>query len=616
MIAVHAAVLSLLSAGAAGVPLLSLEGPLVVEFVQDPETRALCGGRGVLRLSLAEPATLTLALDGSVLAASVDAGPVASVQTVPLSAGPHELVLELPAWPGAPERTLTYQIEARSQTGAARQLVSGNVWGDLVNPTVLPIGHTFVKGVDLLDGHLVQQSTDIKIPGRHLELELTRTYSSASRRMRGLAGAGWTASLLGGLFARPTCGLYAVVTADGSAQTFQSTDGRHFTRHRGYHTSLARDPDGVFVFQDKAGLRYRYARTADAWGRHRLLHTEEPHGDRLELRYDARGRAVEVAEVQKGLGGVRLIPRVLHLEYLRAGGFDRLSMVEAVSLGLRVEFSYDEWGNLTRAVRRDDELPRVAEETGAYSVRDPRDRHQLETFVGEDGVRREYRYQGERVVRIEETSAKGEKEVTALSYPRVDGDPAEVFRAVVGSGAMAARYRMNADGFPVEIDDADGTLGRRKIWRSTWDRWEKVKTGQTNSRGYLAVYAYDDRGNLVSETTTEEGATRPRVASYAYDPRFNKLVYRRDAQGRVSTWAIDPRTGDLLSAKVAGKPPAVYEYDAEGRLIDERDGEGRCTRYLDHDSFGNSTRIIHPDGKVERREYDLRGRSVKLTPDQ
>ena len=61
--------------------------------------------------------------------------------------------------------------------------------------SVLPVGHTFVKGVDLLDGHLVASSTDVRVAGR-IPLELTRTYGSSGLRDGGAMGAGWTHNYL------------------------------------------------------------------------------------------------------------------------------------------------------------------------------------------------------------------------------------------------------------------------------------------------------------------------------------------------------------------------------------------------------------------------------------
>ena len=140
----------------------------------------------------------------------------------------------------------------------------------VLNRSVLPVGHTFVKGVDLLDGHLVQQSTDFKVPGRHLGLELTRTYSSAGWSSQGPLGGGWSLNYASRLYEDGDCGLVTVVTADGSSQVFRSTDGLlSFTPQKGYHTRLEHDGT-IYRFIDKAGNVHRFESARRRTARARL----------------------------------------------------------------------------------------------------------------------------------------------------------------------------------------------------------------------------------------------------------------------------------------------------------------------------------------------------------
>ena len=82
-------------------------------------------------------------------------------------------------------------LRARRGRSTRTAEVEGKIANKVINRPVLPVGRTFVKGVDVLDGHLVRQSTDVKIQGRHLGLEVTRTYSSSARGEDGVMGAGW-----------------------------------------------------------------------------------------------------------------------------------------------------------------------------------------------------------------------------------------------------------------------------------------------------------------------------------------------------------------------------------------------------------------------------------------
>src|SRR5262249_58633961 len=97
----------------------------------------------------------------------------------------------------------------------------GEIASVLHNRPVLPVGHTFVKGVDLLDGHVVRSSTDLQLPGRHLGLQVVRTYSSAGRGASGVLGAGWAFNYESRLV-DAGCGLVSVGTPDGSPQLFRT----------------------------------------------------------------------------------------------------------------------------------------------------------------------------------------------------------------------------------------------------------------------------------------------------------------------------------------------------------------------------------------------------------
>ncbi|NTX54913.1 transglutaminase domain-containing protein, partial [Myxococcus sp. CA039A] len=58
---------------------------------------------------------------------------------------------------------------------------------------VLPVGHTFVKDVSVVDGHLTKQFADLRVSGRGPALAFTRSYSNQGFEA-GPLGRGWTHS--------------------------------------------------------------------------------------------------------------------------------------------------------------------------------------------------------------------------------------------------------------------------------------------------------------------------------------------------------------------------------------------------------------------------------------
>ena len=370
---------------------------LLLEVVRDPVDGSLCGTGDVLVLNVCEQSRVTLRIDGAVPPMlSMDGQPV-YLADLSLAPGTHVVSVPFGTIGNGLDTEKPFTVVATSESDPGRVAErQGRVANKLVNRPVLPVGRTFVKGVDLFDGHVVRQATDLKIQGRHLGLEVTRTYSSASKGEDGTLGAGWGWNYSSGLW--PTgCGLYSVSTADGSSQVFRTIDGgQTFTPQRGYHTKLVKLPkDDGFEFTDKAGVKHYFREPMDPAqpeGARRLDRIVEPHGDRVEVTYDLRGRVASVREVLRGERPVRR----LDARYVRVNKHDRVASVES-NLGHRVEYGYDAEGNLTSVKRSGGNVdggPDAAPVTESYEYDTTRisDTHQMTAAVGPNGDRTEYTY--------------------------------------------------------------------------------------------------------------------------------------------------------------------------------------------------------------------------------
>lgn len=592
-------------------PLVELLTPVVdMELVRVPDADVLCAAGGVVRFRLAREARVSLGVAGQPARGTVDGAPSAvPVNDLSLGPGAHEVVVAGGRREGLATAERPFTLAARAPGTAGPATASGALRDERVDHAVMQVGRTFLSGVDLLDGHLVHQVKDLDPEGRHLSLELTRTYSSAGRSAAGLAGAGWRLNYESAVTPLPECGLVAVRTADGGTQAFVAApgDAASYRPQRGYHTTLRRNPDGSFDFVDKAANRHHFAeRAAGTAASLRLAWIEEPHGDRIALAYDGDGRLREVSEWHPGLGPVR----TLVFRHAERGGRPRIVSARAWGLGLGVDFRHDDAGNLLDATRTDREAG-LAIDRYRYSTSSPRDPHRLlaSTPSGEGTTR--YAYAEAAVAGV----ADAGEAVTSVSPPGApstsfvyDGSRAAqgFFRidARTGDGAPT-RYLLNRDGNPLEIDEP-GTP-RRTVTKTAFDPLHVVKTVQEQGNGRRLEYAYDASGNLTLELEKAAKSAPPRRTAYAYDPRFNKLVHKEDPEGRRSAWTIDPRTGDLLREELPGGKVSTWSYDRQGCLSEARE-EGRLSLYRRPDTFCNATEVLAPDGSVTRRRYDPRGR--------
>ncbi len=172
---------------------------------------------------------------------------------------------------------------------------------------------------------------------------------------------------------------------------------------------------------------------------------------------------------------------------------------------------------------------------------------------------------------------------------------------------------LNGNGSPLEIHEPLG-----KTTTMEWATTDIFKTKETQPKteaypqGRVTDYGYDDRANLTSEriTAPDFGVVE---TTYEYDPKFNKLTLKHDAEGRETSYRIDTDTGDLLEMKDSVGNKTSYDYDTHGQLTRVTDSRGHATTHTEHDSFGNARRITDPEGNVTTREYDLRGRLTRQT---
>ena len=614
--------------------LLDLKTPIVVmSYTRDPLNGVTCGREEELLFVLCRDARVTLTVADQVVTGAIDNGivPVA-VSDVLLAAGAHKILLPPGLFSATSEDSKPFALRAVDVLDPTLDVTApGTLEVSVRNRSVLPVGHTFVKGVDLLDGHLVRQGTDLKVAGRHLGLEMARTYSSAGSGRKGVMGAGWVWNWETSLAPSRECGLVTVTTPDGSSQTFRTTDGGiTFKAQKGYHTRLVKLGDGSFDFTDKAGTRYHFQAPLDPTkpdGDRRLEYVEEPHLDRLVPTYDTSNRVTRVAEVHPEAGEVR----ALEISYEKAGGFDRVARAAIPALGLEATYTYDTFGNLVSATRKGTNLgagPAASDrvESFEYSATEVRDRHQMRAAVDPNGNRTEYEYYkktdtfpGERRLAIDqkEEFVRRVREfalaptflvpLTEFQYDYTEALSRRFQTTVKDARLNETLYVMNGNGSPLEIREP---LGRTT--RMEWATDDIFKTRETDPLLRVTTYGYDLRGNLTSEriATPDLGVVETR---YEYDTRFNKLTLKTDAEGRATRYDIDPDRGDLVRLTDAVGNKTEYRYDTRGRLTEVIDPRGHSTPHSDHDSFGNARQIEDPLGNRTEREYDLRGRLVGQT---
>ena len=636
---------------------------------QRPTTRR-CGNAAVVQLSMCRAGYLSVDVsDGPDLVGWVDPDFDCSeeppepepISRALLGEGRHTLLLPYRENVGEPleagrvvppERELLLTVEDAADPDLVDEASAALLHRQEARPA-WPVAHTFVSGVDVHDGHLVHQATDLSLPGRHIGLTFTRSYSSAGLPdPTGVLGVGWSWNLGGTVHENPECGEVTVVTGEGGGQKFTTEDWARFDRGVGAQGRLEADGLHAYDWFDASGRRYHFEdlsgrESRDCPPQFRLAYIEEPHGDRLVPEYD-EGRIVAVGEVHPEAGETPV--RRLEILTDQVAGADRVVRVRGH--GLEVAYGYDDHGNLIRVQRsgrtapveqwpsdscRPDDVerpPEVAEtltvvETYDYSVDSPRDRHQLVEHVDVDGNMTTWRWHrgatpsdeaieglpwGELVEAVEQHVDDETVLQTVFEYDFSELASSDRHETIV-TDARGNGTRYLLDGYGAVWEEEDLVLGARTV--TSWRDDDVLVDWTEDALGRRTSYTYDTRGNPETTTihSTFDGAYPgfgDVLTRQTWHPDFGRLVGTIDPGGHEHLWELDDVTGDLLQEIDAVGNVTRYDYEA-GLLVGitgprgSAGGEGHTTRYAGHTSFGLPTETIDPLGLSARTTYDQRG---------
>ncbi len=491
---------------------------------------------------------------------------------------------------------------------------SGTIHVATTGHNVLPVGHTFVKGVDLLDGHLVSSSSDVSILGRGPALEVVRTYGSVGKRSSGVVGAGWSMNYLSTLVITD-CG-WTIRGGDGSGQSF-TREGSEFVPQKGYHTELVRNDDGSFDFFTKGRIRYHYkdvelfAGEPLYGGRPTLDFIEDPNGNRIQIGYDAQRNITSATEVFAG--GTR--GRTLSFFYATVRSEPRLTRVEG-PLGLEITYEYDERGNLVK-VTRDERVERYG-----YSIDNPLDPHNLVAYTDPNGNVTRYEYFADGEAFPGETpdtlaAAEGKFEwvkrvhepegaTTEFFYDLTEINAGLFNTAVTDARGSVTRYKLNLNGSPVRIEEPKGV-----VTTMVWAADDIFKTQETDAKLRVTDFVYDPNANLIRETVHAGGDIGDVVTEFEYHPVFNKMTRKRvhnDGGVQETVFLINDANGNLEKVTDAEGNETEYTYATNGDLelvSGPRPGQRAGFTY---DAFGNPFETTDGEDNVTTTVYDDRSR--------
>jgi RHS repeat-associated protein len=455
--------------------------------------------------------------------------------------------------------------------------------------------------VNTATGNYNYETTDLRVPGRGLDLEFGRSYNSQDATP-GPLGTGWSHSFNIYLI-DPSSNSPAVHYSDGKiiAYVNQTGTSNYLSSYPGYYDQLIKNADNSWTLKKPDQHTYQF----DNNGKLRTI--RDRNGNQITLNYNGSGALSQIIDTAGRLytlvysGSVITSvtdPAGRKLQFSYDAASNQISFRDANN-NLNT-YSYDANKRLTRIVdgrgnnllvNSYDSNNRVATQTngrgnlwsfvynsdGSTSVFDPNN-------PASNANSKPIRY-------THDTNFNMQRETDRLSNQvdvRYDDRNNRSQVSDLKSNYFSYQYDPNGN----VTAQTDPLLNIRQATYNS----QNNPTRFTNELGALTQLSYDSKGNLLNVTDALNKITKT-----AYNALGQPTV-TTDAKGNPTTRAYDAQ-GNLISVKDALNNTTSYTYDNVGRRKSMTDARGRTTNYT-YDSNDNLLTVTDPSGNVITYTYD------------
>ncbi|MDP3787261.1 MAG: RHS repeat-associated core domain-containing protein [Candidatus Omnitrophota bacterium] len=457
-----------------------------------------------------------------------------------------------------------FDTSDRWSSSSETRIVIGNL-APAVDPTK-EISHdkatTVAEPINVANGDMFTSKTDISIPAKEINLELSRAYNSQDD-FNGQFGYGWRSN-------------FDILLSEQPENSVIETD------EEGVYTTYTIQPDGTY--KPSAGKYSQLTKNSD--GTYTIL---RKHG--RTLYFDIQGRVTKIEERNGSAIDILRTPDGIITEVSDSSG-RKLSftanpqgkIIQVTDLADRIfKYDYDADGNLVKVT---DPLNHETfyQYDGNHNLIHQTDANAHSLYFEYDAQDRAYH-----------SWQDGNNNAVSLVF-----DPANKITTSTDSLGNATRYEYNNYGLVTRITDSQNNI---QIF--TWDE-ALNKTSATDQSGNLTYFTYDSRGNL---STVKDPLTN--TATFTYEPNFDFVSSITDVLGNVTEYLYDSK-GNLIQVKDALNNTTSYSYDISGKPIQLKDPNNNITNF-NYDSYGNLIRIIDSQNNQTNFTYDIIGNLTRIT---
>lgn len=361
-------------------------------------------------------------------------------------------------------------------------------------------------GVNVSNGNLVTQETDLTISGRGIPVELQRTYNSRSTGS-GMFGYGWWSNW----------DLRLVDSGDGPITLIDEDFTRHIFGQRadgvyqaagGVYLDLVKNADGTYTITSPEGTKTHF-NTAG-----KLVSIVDTNGNATTFTYDAAGKLTTVKDAS---GRSTLLTH--HASGQVASVTDPAGRV--------IGYSYDTVGNLTKKTDAAGAATLYAYDAARNlsSITDARNNATTITYDASD-----------RVATISRPlTVDGVKKTSTATYTY---DAANLWTTVVDGEGRRIDFSHNANGNVTQIIENPTDAATKAVTKFGYDNHNnltEITDPNVNASGGTAstVYAYDAKGNVTAVQLPEQ-----QQANFSYNGQ-NDLIRAEDFKSNVDQFGYD-----------------------------------------------------------------------------
>jgi len=412
-----------------------------------------------------------------------------------------------------------------------------------------------------------------------------------------------------------TDGLTATVdlgNGEDMAFTRPTTDDP-FTAPAGWERYQVTKVDGVqYKLTDKNGYTYTFLGSANPT---RLINTRNRYGSGEDYSYDASGYVTHIGRYADGTGHVD------DIHVLRDTAHAITSIYDYA--GRTVNYSYDASSRLTKVEDACGSCSTLPTAEYAYDGSD-----RITAIKDADGSTiRTIGYDGSNRVSYDIDAAGG---TFHFEYGTPD--------LVIDPEGNTSEYTFDGSGNLVTKNFTMGAgAGDDILYIYQYDSSRRV-TSATLPSGAVVSYAYDSRGNALSQVVTADGRSITTFTA-SYESTYNRPLTITDALGDSKTCQYDAN-GNLTTLIVGlSGPTSSYSYNTKGLMTYKTSAAGRAMSYsydtagfvttavadpnglalsagYTRDDLGHALTTTSPEGHHVVHEYDKSGKVTQNTSAQ